>query len=63
MIGKFATVELQTVLLILCHQVNHRLTAIAGFPVYMFKQQQRCGATTVKQFAISGLYIQQVLRG
>ena len=50
-------------LLILRHQINHRLTAVAGLTVNMFKQQQRCGAATVKQFAVGGLYIQHVLRG
>jgi hypothetical protein len=50
------------VLLILRHQVNHRLPAIAGFAVHVFKQQQRGGAAAVKQFAVGRLRIQQILR-
>jgi hypothetical protein len=49
------------VALILRHQINHRLPAIAGFAVHVFKQQQRGGPAAVKQFAIGRLGIQRIL--
>ena len=57
-----AAVEDQAVLLILIQQIDHRLPAVAGFAVHVFEQQQRRGATTVKQFAVGRLRIQQILR-
>ena len=63
MIGQLAAVEHQTVLLILIQQIDHRLPAIARFAVHVLKQQQRGSAPPVKQFAIGGLRIQQILRG
>ena len=54
-------IKQQTVALILRHQIHHRLSAIAGFAVDMFKQQQRGGAAAVKQFAIGRLGVQRIL--
>ena len=62
MVRQLTTVELQAVLLVLRHQIDHCLAAIAGFAMNMLKQQQRRGATAIKQFAVACLYIQHLLR-
>ena len=59
MVGQLATIDLQTRLLILIHQVDHRLAAVAGFGMHMFKQQQRGGAPALEHLAPFGLAIQQ----
>jgi hypothetical protein len=46
-------------LLILIHQLDHRLAAVAGLGVHVLKQQQRGGASAVKHFAPFGLAVQQ----
>ena len=63
MIRQFAAIQLQTVTLILRHQVNHRLAAIAGFAVHVLKQQQRGRAAAIEQFAVARLRVQQILSG
>jgi hypothetical protein len=50
------------VLLVLRHQVDHRLTAVAGFAVNVFKQQQRGRTAPVKQLAVVRLRIQKIAR-
>ena len=61
MIRQLMAIQQQTVALVLRHQVDHRLPAVAGFAVDMFKQQQRGGPAAVKQFAIGRLGIQRIL--
>ena len=63
MIRQFAAIQLQTVALILRHQVNHRLAAIAGFAVHVLKQQQRGRAAAIEQFAVARLRVQHILSG
>ena len=63
MIRQFAAVQLQTVALVLRHQVYHRLAAIAGFAVHVLKQQQRGRTAAIEQFAIARLRVQHVLGG
>ena len=58
-VRQLAAIQLQPGFLILAHQVDHRLAAIAGLGMNMFEQQQRCGTSTVKHFAPFGLFIQQ----
>ncbi|KEP73647.1 hypothetical protein HR12_03335 [Microbacterium sp. SUBG005] len=59
-IRQLAAVELQTVLLVLGHQIHHRLTTVAGFTVNVFEQQQRRGTAPVKQLAVVRLRIKKI---
>ena len=61
-IRQLAAVELQAVLLVLCHQVNHRLTAVAGFTVNVFEQQQRGSTPPIKQLTVVRLRIKKIAR-
>ena len=47
-------------LLVLAHQIHHRLTTVAGFTVNVFEQQQRRGTAPVKQLAVVRLRIKKI---
>ncbi len=60
MVRQLAAVEHKPGTFILRQQIHHRLAAIARFAMYMLEQQQRGGAATVEQLAVSRLRIQQI---